>query len=1021
LTSIFIPKSELSSKQWNQKGEELLAAGRHQEAIECFDKSIRLYHDFADAWRNMGYGFDISKRYNEAANCFDKAIKLYKSSENHDKNDSKIVDALYKQGLSLSKANRFEESIKCFDKAIEIEPDFADAWHYKGYALGNLKKYDESIKCFDKAIEIEPDFADAWRNMGFAYSKLDIFDKAIECFDKAIEINPRFVYAWNSKGFYLINYKEKYDYKIDNKEIVECFDKAIETDPNFAYAWLNKGYMLYSTKDYDKAIECFDKATSIDAINYYAWDYKGHVHIALKRYDDARRDFEKVMEIAPAEYRAEAWNNKGISIIYSTKDYDKAIECFDKAIGLRPYDFPESLHNKGYSLYCKGAYQKAIECFDKAIECFDKSKTIKIDSVYAWYNKGSSLGNLEKYGEAIECFDKAIEIGYDWEKSKGKRESGEKDLDLRRNLADLYRKKGFAIAKIEEDKDKSKAKECFDKSIEIYRSIRYQDKDKDIDTDLAYALNSRGYFFILYELERYYEEGMKSFNEAIEILPNSFAYPYYNAGHLLIKKGKGDRTKYTEAIKYLNKAIRIDPEFGHAWYDLGYVLCNLEKCNESIKCFDKAIEIFYKHIKGPEDSNYPHIVNVWQDKGKALDHLGRHKDALECFDNAIYEYETIKTFDKTKIKNLNKDIVNVWLHKGNVLNSLKDYDRAIECFDKAIEINPEIVEAWCSKGHALYNLAEFEESRECFDKAIEKKQQYSKDDKENNLIFLSFLMRGQANYFLGNYKSALDDFGSIKDMDYEKGAVLIGEKHNSVGLCYHKQQLFKQAEQEYLKAVKTSSNKVKAVSYYNLGVLYIDEKKKDAAKKMFEKCLENDQSFSKATDALSKLEKLEQSDWYEWWFNHGHSKGKRTIGILLMASILSPLIIVAIIIGHTYVILGFNDEILKLDNFIDHHIEIITTTLLTIIGLSIAILLIPSLTKVKVGSIVELQTNPIHTNNNDIKLETYSDTPILKIENMPYEIPLESFRMPLQSFRLQSKFLFKSVRMSLPYWSRSYN
>jgi tetratricopeptide (TPR) repeat protein len=1008
---------EPSSKQWNQKGEEHLAAGRYQEAIECFDKAIRIDHDCADAWRSMGFCFDILKRHNEATKCFDKARKLYKSVEYPDKDNSKILDTWYKQGLSLSKVGKFQESIDCLDKAIEIEPDFADAWHNKGYALGNLKKYAEAIECFDKAIEIEPDFADAWRSMGFAYSKLDKFDKAMECVNKSIDINPRFVFAWNSKGYHLIHYKEQYDYEIDYKEIMECFDKAIETDPNFSYAWLNKGYLLYSTKDYDKAIECFDKATSIDPTNYYALDYKGHVHIALKRYDEARRDFDKFMEIAPAEYKAEAWNNKGISIIYSTKDYDKAIECFDKAIGLRPNDFPESWHNKGYSLYCKGRYNEAIECFDKAIECFDDNKTIKIESVDAWYNKGSALGNLERYYEAIECFDKAIEIESNWVKSKGKRESGKKELDLRRNLADLLRKKGFALAKLE-NKDKSKAKECFDKSIQLYQSIRDQDKDKDIDTDLAYALNSRGYFFISYELDEYYDEAIECFNEATEILPNNFAYPYYNAGHLLIKKGKDDKTKYNEAIEYLNKAIRIDPEFGHAWYDKGYVLCNLEKHNESIKCFDKAIEIFYKHIKGPDDSNYPHIINIWHHKGQALDYLDRHKDALECFDNALDEYETIKAFDKTKIKNIRNDIVNVWHSKGIVLNSLREYNKAIECFDKAISIDPEIAETWYSKGNALYHLGEFDEAIECFDKAIEKKQ-HNKDNKDNNLIFHSFLMRGQSNYLLGNYKSALDDLGSISGTNCKKDAELVGEKHNSIGLCYHKQQLFKNAEREYLKAIKSNSNKVKVLAFYNLGVLYIDEKKKDIAKKMFEKCLDNDQSFSKAKYALNKLEMQEQSDWYEWWFNHGHSKGKRTIGLLLIASILSPLLIVAIIIGHTYVISGIDKEITKLDTFIDHNINIITTTLLTIIGLSIALLLMPSLTKVKVGSIVELQTNPIHSDNN-IKLDTFSNTPSLKIANMPTEIPIESFRMPLQSFRLPSKFVFKSIRMSLPYWHRSY-
>src|SRR6478735_8165068 len=44
-----------------------------QEAIECFDRAIRLDHDFADAWLNMGYGFDCSKRHNEAAKSFEMA------------------------------------------------------------------------------------------------------------------------------------------------------------------------------------------------------------------------------------------------------------------------------------------------------------------------------------------------------------------------------------------------------------------------------------------------------------------------------------------------------------------------------------------------------------------------------------------------------------------------------------------------------------------------------------------------------------------------------------------------------------------------------------------------------------------------------------------------------------------------------------------------------------------------------------------------------------------------------------
>ena len=49
--------------------------------------------------------------------------------------------------------------------------------------------------------------------------------------------------------------------------------------------------------------------------------------------------------------------------------------------------------------------------------------------------------------------------------------------------------------------------------------------------------------------------------------------------------------KYDEAIKAYDKAIEINPQNSMAWYNKGNVFTNLNKYDEAIKAYDKAIEI----------------------------------------------------------------------------------------------------------------------------------------------------------------------------------------------------------------------------------------------------------------------------------------------------------------------------------------------------------------------------------------------------------------------------------------------
>src|SRR5690348_194625 len=126
---------------------------------------------------------------------------------------------------------------------------------------------------------------------------------------------------------------------------------------------------------------------------------KANEHYYKKEYDEAIECYDKALEIDPKD--ADALNNKGLALNKLGK-YKEAIEYYDKASEIDP-KYVLAFNNIGSALCDLKKYKEAIESFDKALEIDPKH-------AMAWYNKGTALCNLKKYKEAIEYFDKALEI-----------------------------------------------------------------------------------------------------------------------------------------------------------------------------------------------------------------------------------------------------------------------------------------------------------------------------------------------------------------------------------------------------------------------------------------------------------------------------------------------------------------------------------------------------------------------------------------------------------------------------------
>ena len=104
-------------------GTVLLKAGKHEEALKCFDKAIDLEPEHANIW-------------------------LYKGV---------CLFSLATKKIGNFDQPKLESALEYIDRATEMEPENADMWFWKGLTLVSLGRGDEAKKYLDKAKQLAPD------------------------------------------------------------------------------------------------------------------------------------------------------------------------------------------------------------------------------------------------------------------------------------------------------------------------------------------------------------------------------------------------------------------------------------------------------------------------------------------------------------------------------------------------------------------------------------------------------------------------------------------------------------------------------------------------------------------------------------------------------------------------------------------------------------------------------------------------------------------------------------------------
>ena len=730
-----------------------------------------------------------------------------------DKYENMLYNIYRDAGYSYSVAGDYSISEMYYQKAVDLKPDYTIAKIDVAYIKGYQKKYDEAVEILKKILETIPDYYDVHWGLAWVYEQTEKFDEALSEHQKCIAIRPE----WADKSYNAIG-KMYFDQKKDYLHAKQYYQKAIEIrereniyydnmidaldhlddkeslkekediltrqfskNPNNDLLANKLGVHFYNTGKIEEAIPYYQKAIRINPDNNVYYENLGLAYEGINNVEKAEEYYLEALR-----HKEEYQTCNRLGILYYRRnqndDTDKAIEYYQKAIGLAPEN-AALYENLGLAYEQKKMLLEAEQAYIKATE---------IDKVTgAYFNRlGYFYFTQLKDELAITAYLKAIER--------------EKDVQLyKTNLALAY----------EGNNEPEKA-------IDIYLEILAENKaDHNVRSLLASAQYTMG--------EAHYQDALQNLLQCCEEDPGNILYKKYLA---TLYEKMNDREKaldlYNELVKENPDDLDINNKVGVLYYSKG----TKEDAEKAITYYKKAIELS------------PSEGILYQNLALAYEVTGDNDKAAEAFEKSIgieprndqfysnyaefffknNQFEKAIEFCKKAIM-INPNSSLYYQNIGLAYEQLNKNKEAEEAYLNLLNIEPE-------NANFHNNLGVFYYRTNQIDKAVEKYKDALVLDPDNILFHKNLAIAYES---LGKNEELEETYLTILEKDPDNDEI-----HNLLGVLYYRTNRLEKAITSYLKALELNSNV--AVYYQNLGLAYDDYGQIDAAEDAYLKSLKID-------------------------------------------------------------------------------------------------------------------------------------------------------------------------------------
>jgi tetratricopeptide (TPR) repeat protein len=270
-------------------GEDLIYRLYTREALQEFEKAVKLDPNFAMAYARLAWLYKDFDKMDEYQKARTKAISLLDRIK---EKEQLVIN------LGFAQADgKTEDFNRYLAELLKKYPDSFEAHDYLAAKYYGERNYDKSINENLLILKKDPNHAASYNLLAYSYAFKGDYDKALEYIDKYSSLAE---------------------------------DQANPHDSH--------GEILLNIGRYDEALVQFRKADSIKAGLYFVVSHIGDTYAAKGMFRDAIGAYLKAREIGPNEkYKTNIDANIAMCYMYSEQN-QKAIELLKEIIARVPDD-----------------------------------------------------------------------------------------------------------------------------------------------------------------------------------------------------------------------------------------------------------------------------------------------------------------------------------------------------------------------------------------------------------------------------------------------------------------------------------------------------------------------------------------------------------------------------------------------------------------------------------------------------------------------------------------------------------
>jgi tetratricopeptide (TPR) repeat protein len=177
------------AKLYNNRGNAYAKQGEFPEALQDYDRAIKLHPGYALALKNRGVAHYRMGKLDDAIATFSDLLQ-----------SKKDVDVLVGRAQAFSAKQDHRRALQDYDEAIRLEPKRAAIWNARCWTRAIVGEFQPALADCNEAIKLEPKTATPLDSRGFVHLRMNRWNAAIDDYNAALRLNAKLASALYGRG-----------------------------------------------------------------------------------------------------------------------------------------------------------------------------------------------------------------------------------------------------------------------------------------------------------------------------------------------------------------------------------------------------------------------------------------------------------------------------------------------------------------------------------------------------------------------------------------------------------------------------------------------------------------------------------------------------------------------------------------------------------------------------------------------------------------------------------------------------